>query len=181
MRIGQVNQENYKDFLKILGVKNPKGLEKLNGEGNGKKADGQNYYRSDEESIALAVKAGLILEGMGGRDGDDSYKKIVDVSDSVREKIINHVRQVFIANSNGSISASQGDERGAIIKDYLKTLPPSERLSASWTLQQIGREEAERINDYIKSQSPGWSTTQSFNTKILTESNFGLNHMDVKA
>ena len=31
MRIGEVNKDNYKDFLRILGVKEPKDLDKLTG------------------------------------------------------------------------------------------------------------------------------------------------------
>jgi hypothetical protein len=180
MRIGQVNQENYKDFLKILGVKNPKGLEKLHGEGNGKKADGQNYYRSDEESIALAVKAGIVMEGMAFRDGDDSYKKIVDVPDWIRQKVIDNSREMVIANGNGSVTAEQGDKHAKIIKDYIKTLPPSERASAAYTLEKIGQVERQRIVDYLRAEI-GWQAGQKFDTSILTKSNFGLNHMDIKA
>jgi hypothetical protein len=187
MRIGQVNQDNYKDFLKILGVKNPKGLEKLNGEGNGKKADGLDQFGqkkgdySFEAQAARAVAAGLAMEGMVVRHDDESHKVIVPVSDSIKQKVIDNLRQTIIANGNGTINAEQGDKAAAIAKEYLMTLPPSERLSASWTLQKIEQAEGQRISDYIKSQVPGWQSGQAFDPRILTGSNWGLNHMDVKA
>jgi hypothetical protein len=192
MRIGQVNQENYKDFLKILGVKNPKGLEKLNGEdGSGEKGksktsglDQFGQKKGDysfEAQAARAVAAGLAMEGMVVRHDDESHKVIVPVSDSIKQKVIDNLRQTIIANGNGTITAEQGDKAAAIAKEYLMTLPPSERLSASWTLQKIEQAEGQRISDYIRSQVPGWTHGQSFDRSILLKSNFGLNHMDIKA
>jgi len=187
MRIGQVNQDNYKDMLKILGVKNPKSLEKLHGE---EKADGLDPFGqkigdySLKAQEARAVKAGLALEGMVRCDATDngSWKKIVNVPDSIKQKIIDKSREMIIANGNGSITAEQGDEYTKMIMDYLKTIPPEERKSANYTLREIGREERQRIVDYLKAEI-GWQAGQSFDKKILTESNWGLckGHFDTRA
>jgi hypothetical protein len=186
MRIGQVNQDNYKDMLRIIGVKNPKSLEKLHGEseGNDKGLDQFGQKKGDysfEAQAARAVASGRAIEGMVVRPGDESWKVIVPVSDSIKQKVIDNLRQTIIANGNGTITAEQGDKAAAIAKEYLKTLPPEQRLSASWTLQKIEQAEGQRISDYIKSQVPGWTHGQKFDTSILTKSNFGLNHMDIKA
>jgi len=191
MRIGQVNQENYKQMLKIIGVKEPKDLNGVFGKGNVKskgKANGLDQFGqkigdySHEAQEARAVKAGLIMEGMMTRPGDDSWRKIVDVPDSIKQKIIDKSREMVIANGNGSISAKQGDEYAKIIKDYLKTIPPSERLSVGWTLEKIGQAERQRIVDYLRTEI-NWQAGMSFDSRILTESNWGLgkNHMDMKA
>ena len=201
MRIGQVNTENYKDFLKILGVKNPKTLEKLNGEGEGENGNGGKTYTSSllkggsktgyisvhdiclDELERRLVASGSVDAGMIIKPGDTgSWKKLVDVSDDIREKIINKTREMVLSQSSGRhISAEQADELNALKRQYRLTLPPSERLSATWTLGQISADEERRLVDYIRSQIPGWQSGQRFDTSILTRSNWGLNHMDIKA
>ena len=177
MRIGEVNKDNYKDFLRILGVKEPKDLDKLTG-----KAIEDEFDHSREAMEKYQISMGYAEEGMFVYEGDDSWKKIVDVPDSVKQRIIEKLREHIVANGNGTGTAEQGDEINAIAKEYWMTLPPSQRLSASWTLQKIQGAEGTRIMDYVRSQIPGWKPGQSFDTRILTDSNFGLGagHLDMR-
>ena len=71
-----------------------------------------------------------------------------------------------------------GNELGDTIKSYYKQIPPSDRANASWTLQQIHREEAYRLCDFVRSRIPGWQIGQRFDTSILDEYQQGV---DVKA
>jgi hypothetical protein len=56
------------------------------------------------------------------REGDESWKRIVPVSDDIRQAIIAKKREHIAANANGTGTAKQGDEMGALILKYIKTL-----------------------------------------------------------
>ena len=174
MRIGEINQDNYQMFTPILrsmGVKNTDALDKL------MKQDKPSVAQQDqsfEARTARLVAAGYGIEGMFIREGDESWKKIVPVSDEARQAMINTRREAILENVDGTMSAESGDREGAISKSYILTLPPRERLSASWTLGQIAQAEGARITDYIKSQIPGWQPGDALDKSILTETNFGL-------
>ena len=195
MRIGQVNQDNYKDFLKILGVKNPKNLEKLNGEGGnsqvttspflkgGSKIGKITKYDLCYDEVEKWLVASGACEGMLVRPGEKSsdWQKTVDVCDKYKQKVINKVREMMLSISSGKqICGTWGDKMGAIYKDYRSTIPPSERKSATWTLSQIAAAEEVRIANYIQSKVPGWQPGMAFDPKILTGSNWGMG-FDVKA
>lgn len=75
----------------------------------------------------------------------------------------------------------QGDKAGAIVLNYIKTLPPSERASASWTLQQIGIAENQRLVDYVKSRIPEWKHGQTFDRNIFADTSSVANGIDIKA
>ena len=194
MRIGQVNTENYKEFLKILGVKNPKGLEKVSGENNKNflhnaiknKDKPLNKLTMDDFCMDTLEKElaarGIIEEGMLMRKGDTSWRRTVEVSDNIRQKVIDKMREKVLSQSSGRhISAEQADELWAIVKQYRSSIPPSERLAFTYTVENIASAEERRLVDYIRSQVPGWQSGQAFDPRILTGSNWGLNHMDIKA
>ena len=71
-----------------------------------------------------------------------------------------------------------GNELGDTIRSYYQQIPPSDRANASRTLQQIHREEAYRLCDFVRSRIPGWQIGQRFDTSILDEYQQGV---DVKA
>ncbi|MCL2019626.1 MAG: hypothetical protein FWG70_07690 [Oscillospiraceae bacterium] len=188
MRIGQVTQDNYKDFLRILGIKNPKNLERLNGEGEKEKVKNNpnritiDDFRCYDTLERKLVALGMVEEGMLLRPGHNlSHQKIIDVSDEIRQQVVNKMREMVLSMSKGKfISAEQADELNAIYKQYRGTISPDDRLSATWTLSQIAGEEEVRLVSYIMSRIPGWQPGMAFDPKILTESNWGLG-FDVKA
>ena len=76
------------------------------------------------------------------------------------------------------MSGPDGNNLGNFIKSYYKQVPISDRSNASWTLQQINREEVYRLYDFVRSRVPGWQIGQKFDTSILDEYQQGV---DVKA
>jgi len=105
MRISEVNSDNYKAYLQLLGTKNVKSL-----------------------------------DNMWGKDGNTSYEKSFEETER-------------------------------------------ELAAMGYVMESRARlEEGSRIIKYIKSQVPGWQCGQPFDTKILTETNFGLgdNHLNVR-
>ena len=178
MRIGDVNKDNYKQFLALFGVKSNKTLEKLMGD------DEQAGKAETEEEIhQRMVKMGLIEDGMLVKDGDTSYLKGAPVSDEVRDKIIATVRRQFLENGNGMSKPGgvDGDEFGAIFKEYRKNIPPSERLAVTTTLCNIQHDEIQRLVDYVKSKDPSWNYGVKFDKSILTSTDFGTKSVDIKA
>jgi hypothetical protein len=177
MRIGEVNRDNYSYYLQLLGIKDTKSLDKLLGKDD---SVAEKDY-SFEARAKRMVELGYAEEGMMVREGDTSWQKIVSVPENIKQAVINERRNSILETANGTLTAESGGRENTIIWDYVKTLPPSERLSASWTLQRITQIEGARIGDYLKSQIPGWQPGQAFDRNILTESNYGLdeNHLDI--
>ena len=185
MRIGEINKDNYMQYSKLLstltgGKKNAnapgnvainRGIGKTDAFGQ-ERVFGADGYETKEsidrrlKKIQLAHPDGSY--GIPGMDitGKDpsSWQKIIDVSDDVREKMISIARKDFVNN----YGMSDGEEESAAIKKYLWTLPEDKRLSASWTLQQIYRQEAQRLADIVKSKVPGWQYGEPFDRTILT-------------
>lgn len=93
MRIGQVTQDNYMEYLKMFGVKDSKVFDKL--WGKDKDAKGE---KSIEEINAMLVKMGYVEDGMYIGGGDESWKKNVPVSDEIKDKLIETVRRQFLTN-----------------------------------------------------------------------------------
>lgn len=170
MRIGDMNQDNYKLYFNLLGVKDTKQLDQMLRKDPG--AEKKDY--SFEARAKRMVELGYAEEGMMVREGDTSWQKIVSVPDDIKQAVINKRRESILETANGTLTAASGDAEAALAMKFLKTLPPRERLSASYTLQKIAQAEGGRISDYLKSQIPGWKSGQAFDRKILTESNYGM-------
>jgi hypothetical protein len=170
MRIGEINQNNYKQFLALFGVKGNKTLDNLMG------ADGK---ASSKQAVQISpnFEEGMDTSGTSG----DEWHKIVPVSDEVRDKIVATVRRQFLENGNGMVSSKNGMEIGAIMKEYRKNIPPSERLAVTWTLSQIQINEERRLVNYVKSQNPSWSFGTKIDKSILTSTDFGTKSVDIKA
>ncbi|MDR3288004.1 MAG: hypothetical protein LBT22_01085 [Peptococcaceae bacterium] len=180
MRIGEVNSDNYSLYLKLLGVKNTRSLDKLLGKSKGD-IPGVTRPRTLEECNEASIRAGYAERWQFVSEGDNRWKKIVSVPDDIKQAIINKRREGILENANFTLSAKSGDEEAALIMNYVKTLPESERLSASWTLQKIAQAEGARIGKYLKSVIPNLQPGIAFDRGILTDTNYGLGdkHLDI--
>ena len=178
MRIGEVNTENYGQMLKILGVKDTTNLDKLTGGKTKEQAEAE-FDHSHEARMATAAKMGL-EEGMYVGDGDTSHHRIVPVSDEVKNKLIEVVRRQFLTNGNGMGDYRDGDEIGALYKEFRKNIAPSERLAFTYTLRQIMREENQRLFDYVRANVPDWRPGQAISPDVLKAAVSGKGHLDVK-
>ena len=65
------------------------------------------------------------------------------------------------------MSGPDGNNLGNFIKSYYKQIQPSDRANASWTLQQMHREEVYRLYDFVRSRVPGWEIGQKFDTRYF--------------
>ena len=115
---------------------------------------------------------GLDITGMTVAD-----RKAVPVSkeaeQAVRDMALEDMKKYY------GMSGPDGNNLGNFIKSYYKQIQPSDRANASWTLQQMHREEVYRLYDFVRSRVPGWEIGQKFDTSILEEYKQGT--MDIKA
>lgn len=105
----------------------------------------------------------FIEPGMNITGGWDDKKKIVDVSDDIRDKLVSLVKNEYLTADG----MTDGEERSALIRDYLKNIPADDKLSVSHTLEQIYLGEAERVRDAIQGADPGWQPGQPIDPEIL--------------
>ena len=82
----------------------------------------------------------------------DSYKKIIDVPESSKDKMFEAVKNNFL-NNNG-----MGDGKGKteIYMDMYKQMKSDDRLSAGWTLGQYHKAFAQAFKSAIKTVDPTW-------------------------
>jgi hypothetical protein len=188
MRIGEVNKDNYKQFLSMLGAKSNKNLDAIM---NGGKAGNEeiSIIEAEKREIARLIKTGQIEEGMVSYSWEteedfNKWRKTVPVSDEVRDKLIETARKHLLDLANG-IKPNGVEERtndiSTIMKDYRKNIPPSERLAVTWTLSHIYTDEQARLINYVKSKIPSWNYGQAFDKNILLNSDFGTKGIDIKA
>ena len=110
---------------------------------------------------------GLDITGMTAAD-----RKVVPVSkeaeQTVRDIALEHMKKYY------GMSGPDGNDLGNFIKSYYKQVPVSDRANAGWTLNQMHRDEAYRLYDFVRSRIPGWETGQWFDTSILDEYQRGI-------
>ena len=88
--------------------------------------------------------------------GRSDYKKIIDVSDEMKEHVLKNVKQAYY-KYNGMSGDNAAEERAyqGTLNEYYKTLDREDRLSACWTLGQLGLKLSQEVSDSIKEKVPG--------------------------
>lgn len=162
MRIGGVTKENYEYYLKLFGVEDTKALDIVLGNEDGNSEFDHSYEARNAKLVAAGHEDGMLI-----RNGDESYKRIVPVSEEIKNKLIETKRRQFLTNGNGMAEACDGDEIGAIMKEYRKNIPPKERLAVTWTLGQIVQNESQRLVDFLKANDPTWTYGKPFDKSLF--------------
>ncbi len=105
------------------------------------------------------------------------YKKIVPVSDKVKQELMNDLKESF--EKRGGMSGVN-PKSPMIINKYLETLPATERSSAAYTLGQFKINTADRIATFIKEKDSTWDWGKPVKPEILAEA-FKSQNIDFKA
>ena len=100
--------------------------------------------------------------GMSLNNAGD-YRKIVPIDENVAQQ----VRQIAFDHMKNSYGVSDGEDISQVIRDYTMSLAPEQRLSASWTLNELFHSEAARLGEYIHQHDPDWDWGKPFDTSIL--------------
>ena len=174
MRIGELTKDNYMQYMKLFGAKSSKILDDLWDKDKAAEAEFDHSY---EARNARLVAAGH-EDGMLIREGDESWRKIVPVSDDIKNKLIATAKRQFLTNGNGMLAEGDGDEIGAMMKAYRANIPPSERLSVTWTLGQIVSRERDRLVGFLRANDPTWNVGEFFDKSIFD--NYVSGGIDIK-
>ena len=100
--------------------------------------------------------------GMSLNDAGD-WRKIVPVDESVMRQ----VKQIALDHMKNGYGVGDDEDISAVIRNYTMSLAPEQRLSASWTLNEIFHSEATRLGEYVHQQYPSWNWGKPFDTSIL--------------
>ena len=100
--------------------------------------------------------------GMSLNDAGD-FRKMVPAD----EDVVRQVKQIAFDHMKNIYEVSDGEDISKAIRDYTMTLAPEQRLSASWTLNEIFHSEATRLGEYVHQQDPNWDWGKPFDTSIL--------------
>ncbi len=93
----------------------------------------------------------------------DSYKKIIEVPESSKDKMFEAEKNNFL-NNNG-----MGDGKGKteIYMDMYKQMKSDDRLSAGWTLGQYHKAYAQAFKSAIKTVDPTWDYGKAIPSGVL--------------
>lgn len=95
-----------------------------------------------------------------------NWKRIVPVSDKVKQDLIEVARD-SMENYGGMLDEKSNFNK--VKTNYLNSLPATERPSASFTLDQIFHNEAQRLVDFVKEKDPSWNFGKPVKTGIIAE------------
>ncbi len=157
MHIGEISKDNYMQFMKMFGGKSAPALDAMWGKSG--KPDTEKYD-ANGKWINPYEDPSMDITGMGPSDF-----KIVEVSDDIRSKIINLERKDFLEG----YGKSDGEELSAITRQYIKSVPPSQRKDVGWTLNRISLDEANRLHSLAKAAIPGWQAGQAFDRNLMND------------
>lgn len=100
--------------------------------------------------------------GMSLNNAGD-YRKSIPVDESV----VKQIRQIAFDHMKNGYGVSDGEDISAAIRNYTMSLAPEERLSASWTLNELFQKEAARLGEFVHQNVPSWDWGKPFDLSIL--------------
>ncbi len=107
--------------------------------------------------------------GMSLNNADD-YRKTVPLEDNV----VKQIKQIAFDHMKNGYGVSDGKDISRFIRSYTLSLPPEQRLSASWTMNEIFHNEAARLGEFVHQQDQNWNWGQPFDTGILDDYRQGI-------
>lgn len=128
------------------------------------------YYRNTIEDLYSGhFKNSYGVEGMCVT-GRNDYKKIIDVSDDMKEHVLKEVKKSYYKYNGMSGGNEREDEAYARgLNEYYKTLDREDRLSAAWTLGQLNLELSGAVTAAIREKVPGWQAGEQIPEGMLDE------------
>ena len=102
--------------------------------------------------------------------GRTDFRRIVPVD----EDVANRIRALVFENMKNNGGMSDGEVESQVIKNYIMSLPPEERAAAGWTLNQISRQDAKRLGEYVHQRDPSWNWGKPVKPGILNEYHQGI-------
>ena len=164
MRIGN----NYRGLMNNFSNYNNGKKNNLSSSENSKKASG--YYRGNtlEDLLTGHFKNSYGVEGMDVT-GRSDYKKIVPISDEIKQHIYEDIKKSYYERNGMSGSDVDMDAFWEKIHEYIKITDKDDRLSVTWTINQFGLSLSNKVVAGIKEKDPKWEAGQPVSKDILDE------------
>ena len=127
------------------------------------------YVNTIEDLRSGHYKNSYGVEGML-LTGDPSQKRIIDVSDEMKNLVFENVKKAYY-QYNGMSGDNQAEEEAyhGARNEYYKTLDRDDRVAAAWTLSKFEQKLSREVSGAIKEKLPGWSAGQEVPKDILDE------------
>lgn len=119
-----------------------------------------------QKRLARHGDVNMMMKGPGGY-------KTVDVSDDIRDSIIDFTRNEFVNN----FGMSDGEDFWKLVKGYAANVSSEERSDFTHTLSQISTDEVYRLTKLVRQINPGWQAGKAFDRE--TVSKLIANSMDI--
>ena len=115
------------------------------------------YVNTIEDLRSGHYKNSYGVEGML-LTGDPSQKRIIDVSDEMKNLVFENVKKAYY-QYNGMSGDNQAEEEAyhGARNEYYKTLARDDRVPAAWTLSKLEQKLAQEVSGAVKEKMPGWS------------------------
>lgn len=107
--------------------------------------------------------------GMSLNEAGD-YCKILPVD----EGVVRQIKQLAFEHMKNGYGVSDGEDISAAIRNYTMSVSPENRLSVSWTLNEIFHNEAARLGEYVHKCDSSWDWGKPFDVGILDGYRQGL-------
>lgn len=127
------------------------------------------YVNTIEDLRSGHYKNSYGVEGML-LTGDPAQKRIIDVSDEMKELVFENVKTSYY-KYNGMSGDNQAEEEAyhGRRNEYYKTLAREDRVPAAWTLSQLELKLSREVSGALKEKIPGWSAGEPIPKDILDE------------
>ena len=91
--------------------------------------------------------------------------QIIDVSESARQAMFDETKRHFI-EENGNLNG-RTTKRSDVFQAYQRSVPKSDRLKGTWTLEQYERQYRSALTEAVKAADPLWDYGKPFDKKVL--------------
>ncbi len=163
MRIGN----NYQGFINNFSSYNNGKRSSSSASVNSKESVG--YHRNTLEDLLTGhYKNSYGVEGMCVT-GRSDYKKIVPISDEIKQHIYEDIKKSYYERNGMSGSDADMDAYYDKVHEYIKATDKDDRLSVSWTISQFNISLANKVVAGIKERDPKWEAGQPVSKDILDE------------
>ena len=161
MRIGDITEDNYMDFMRLFTK-----------EESVKEKPSLNESRTSNHRRARVTQgipdSPSDLEGLDTTHMSHAERtRLVDVSDDVRNRMIEFVRREF----STQWGMTDGEGCNAIIREYTRGVTPKDRIGTINMLSLIRREEYARLFALAREFNPNWQSGMRIDPRVLDHIN----------
>lgn len=167
MRIGNNYQGIMQIFSRINGGKSNTSMPF--GSGASTRRSGGGGRNTLEDYLSGHRKNSYGVEGMCVTNNPNA-RKIVNVSDEMKQRVFNSVKDAFYKyNGMSGDNEAEWEEMAQAKNNYYKTLKKEDRVAAAWTLGQLEVNIANKVSNAVRARVPEWTYGKPILSDVLDE------------